>query len=561
MSRVAGAEPFSVATGTSFSASPAGRREAPGESAMTSAATRVASDLQQALEVIRSNHLYGNDLNTASVVKSSISGMLGELDPHSTYFDATEFRELLGEQSSEYSGTGSTISNFIKDGRAETYVVATHPDTAASRANLQYGDRIVAVNGNPVSGLASALVRDQVRGPRGSVVQVTVERAATGATEIVEMRRERVFQPSISSFGVIRGQVGYVALSGGFNHTTMTELNHALKELRRRGMRSLVLDLRGNTGGILEQAIEVAEKFLPAGRSIISQRGRYSFDERVWKSLNHSAERLPMVVLVDEQTASASEVVAGALQDNDRALVIGQNTFGKGLVQNVLELPSGGGLTLTTARYYTPSGRSIQRGYEGTGHYDYFHHRSNANGPRAKARTVTNRPVFGGQGITPDELTEKDGYDSNRAALIDPIFFFVREIINGRSRKFENLISSKDQIRQSVIFGTEPIAQDLIPAFREFIQGQHWSIRKEIVDSEAGFIGRQIKHQLTLAAFGSETAELSLVESDQEVAKAIGALPRAARLAEAAERIRLTADDKKTRQVAYPAGHGLNRRN
>ncbi|MBA3353984.1 MAG: hypothetical protein H0U23_16455, partial [Blastocatellia bacterium] len=140
MSRVAGAEPFSVESGTSFSASPAGRREAPGEGAMTSAATRVASDLQQALEVIRSNHLYGNDLNTASVVKSSISGMLGELDPHSTYFDATEFRELLGEQSSEYSGTGSTISNFIKDGRAETYVVATHPDTAAARANLQYGD-------------------------------------------------------------------------------------------------------------------------------------------------------------------------------------------------------------------------------------------------------------------------------------------------------------------------------------------------------------------------------------------------------------------------------------
>ena len=213
------------------------------------------------------------------------------------------------------------------------------------------------------------------------MVRMTVERVASGRLETIEMKRDRVFQPTLPNYFIVRDGIAYIDLSEGFSHTTSAEFAAALKELHRRGMTSLILDLRNNSGGILDQAIKVAEEFLPAGSAIISQRGRSIIDNREWRSANRNPEKLPMVVLVNDQTASASEVVAGALQDNDRALILGQNTFGKGLVQNVVGLPMGSGLTLTTARYFTPSGRSIQRTYTGTGMYDYFNHRTSGGTP------------------------------------------------------------------------------------------------------------------------------------------------------------------------------------
>ena len=562
ISQAPGPDPFRIDQGSSFSAS--AKRELPAVTApsITAPAGKIVSDLEEALNIIRRNHVDGAKLRGGELTKSSVSGMLAVLDPHSSYFDANEFSELLGEQDSEYSGTGSTISNFVRNGVTETYILSTHPESSAAKANLQYGDRIVSVDGEPISGLASDIVRDKVRGPRGSFVRMTIERASTGRIETITLKRDRVFQPTLPNYFIVRDGVAYIDLTEGFSHTTSAEFALALKELHRRGMSSLILDLRGNSGGILDQAVKTAEQFLPAGSVIISQRGRSPIDNREWKSANRNPENFPLVVLVDEQTASASEVVAGALQDNDRALIIGRTTFGKGLVQNVLDLPMGSGLTLTTARYYTPSGRSIQRTYDGAGMYDYFNHRSTAGDEtRSEAHTVTNRVVYGGNGITPDEPFQSEEFNAQKAALLDPIFFFVKEFVNPVQTAKDGTMTSRDEVRQSIIFGRQPLGKELLAKFIDHAKKYHRNIPLETINANTEFIIRRLNYELALATFGPGSAKHSQILSDAEVAVAIDALPRAARLAENARQVRNSPDNKKTRRVAFPTGQGRNRRN
>ena len=316
-------------------------------------------------------------------------------------------RNCSNDQRSEYFGIGSTISNYRDNSTYETFVISTFPDSPAARAGLRYGDKFIAVDGVKVSGKSSSYVRDLVRGKRGTTVRLTIERFDTRKIETIDLKRNRVPSPSIPDAYLLRQNIGYIDLSEGFNYTTVDEFNAVLSELKSQGMTSLILDLRDNPGGVLEQSVRLAEKFIPRGQTIVSQRGRFAIDNRVWKSENRNPENFPLVVLVNENSASASEIVAGALQDYDRALIVGENTFGKGLVQSVINLPYNSGLTLTTARYYTPSGRSIQRDYQNGSLYDYYIHK-NQNLPDDKllkpAKTITGRTIYGGNGITPDEV-------------------------------------------------------------------------------------------------------------------------------------------------------------
>jgi carboxyl-terminal processing protease len=275
-------------------------------------------------------------------------------------------------------------------------------------------------------------------------MRLTVERASNNRVETVEMRRGRVPQPSIPDAYILRPGIGYIDLSEGFNYTTYTELDTAVQDLKRSGMRSLILDLRGNGGGIVNQAVKVAERFLPSGTLILTQQGRARIDNRTWRSANPRAETMPLVVLVDENTASASEIVAGAFQDDDRALIVGDKTFGKGLVQGVIDLPGGTGLTLTAARYLTPSGRSIQRDYSKIDLYDYFNHKTPAadiDNPYFEARTATNRPVFGGDGIEPDEVIKSDTLSNVQVGLLDTIFAFSREAVKRTGSRARRVIA------------------------------------------------------------------------------------------------------------------------
>jgi len=395
------------------------------------------------------------------------------------------------------------------------------------------------VNGTNVLDQASDFVRDKLRGPDGTSLKITVERSATNRLETIELRRGRVLQPSIPDFYILRPGIGYISLTEGFNFTTNDEFDAALKTLRRQGMRSLILDLRGNGGGIVDQAVKVASKFLPAGTVILTQRGRSKIDNRVWRSENANPETLPLVLIVDENTASASEIVAGALQDCDRALIVGDKTFGKGLVQSVLDLPSGSGLTLTSARYLTPSGRSIQRDYSQVGLYDYFRHITPAadiDKPYFEARTVTDRKVTGGDGILPDELVKQPEISLDQVALLDPIFYFVREMANGR---IENVASQSTNV--SFEYGTPSVTASaaLTDAFASYIKiHPEFKITRTALTNEKDFITLHLRHDLTLAITGINAATKTLLQEDIQVARAIATLPNAAQLAQLAAKAR-----------------------
>lgn len=527
-------DPFAIGSGTSFSAS-GPSRSVPAKPA--TAADLIIADIEDAMNVIEKSHVGQTDRD--QLAKSSIESMLRVLDPHSNYFDQAEYSEFLNDQQSDYSGTGSTISGYVKDGKMGVYIISTFPGSPAFKAGLRFGDRIVAVAGEDVIGGDTLSVRNMVRGRRGTIVGLTIERADTKALETVQLKRERVPQPTIAAFYLLENGVGYVELSGGFGYATADELDRAIADLKRQGMKSLVLDLRGNTGGLLDQAVKVAEKFLPAGSLIVSQRGRRSNNNRVWHSANRNHETMPLTVLVDRSTASASEIVAGAIQDNDRGLIVGERTYGKGLVQNVLDLPFGSGLTLTTARYFTPSGRSIQREYAGGGNYEYFNHLrpgSKNSKPETAARTTTHRPVYGGDGIEPDESLRHTELNDPQAALLDPIFFFAREYVNGRLQDGSKNV--REEIRQKIIFGDSPLSEEIFTAFCAFVEKEKsWDLRHSDLTNETQFIKTRLRYDLAMAVFGISAANRVKTEDDPHVARAIAALPDSAKLAESASKL------------------------
>ncbi len=536
------AEPFSLKRGSTFSAS-GGSPNASGETTKNfSKISRIAVDISEAENIIRQYHIDAPRIAASEMTKTALIGALHTLDPHSNFFDQAEWKDLLDEERSGYSGIGATIANFYKGGVIDTFVLSTFPGSPAFRAPLRFGDKIVAINGEKMTGKASDVVRDKIRGTNGSLLRMTVERAESNRLETVEMRRGRVAQPSIPDAYMLRPGIGYIELSEGFNYTTNEEFDVAMQGLKHAGMRSLVLDLRGNGGGIVDQAVKVAEKFLPAGTLILTQRGRTRIDNRVWRSANNAAETMPLVVLVDQDTASASEIVAGAFQDDDRAMIIGEKTFGKGLVQSVIDLPSGTGLTLTSARYLTPSGRSIQRDYSKINLYDYYNHTGEtaaAAGAYFEARTITDRKVFGGDGILPDENIKSEELTAAQAALLDPLFFFAREVVSGRIAGQESYRSMAGSSGKRVTPSDLPFNETLSRSFEAYLKADpSWKINGRIVRSEAAFIKLRLRYNIVMASYGAISADQVLIEDDPQVAKAVETLPRSAQLAQNAARLR-----------------------
>jgi carboxyl-terminal processing protease len=533
-------EPFSIKRGSTFSASGGSATAETTEN--ETRPSRIAADILEAEAIIKNNYIGGRKITNNDLTKIALEGALLALDPHSSFYDAAEWRAMLDDQRSGYTGIGATIANFERGGVTETYVLATFPASPASRASLRYGDRIVAINGEKMTGLASDVVRDKIRGNSGTVFRLTVERAATSRVETLSVARGRVAQPSIPDSYILRPGVGYIELSEGFNYTTAQEFDVAMRELKRQGMRALVLDLRNNPGGIVDQAVKIAERFLPAGTLILTQRGRTRIDNRVWKSTNVNADAMPLVVLVNQDTASASEIVAGAFQDDDRAMIVGEKTFGKGLVQSVIDLPSGSGLTLTTARYLTPSGRSIQRDYSKLDLRDYYNHKSTLTAidkPFFEARTVTNRKVYGGDGIQPDEAVKIPTITKSQAALIDPLFFFAREVAQGRVAAAENYRSQQPTFGKRILSGEMQISDALLASFNEFtLKNFGDDFTADDLRNDAAFIRLRLRYNLVTASYGTISADQVLIEDDPQVAKAVETLPRSAELARLAAKMR-----------------------
>jgi carboxyl-terminal processing protease len=418
---------FKIAEGSTFSASGSTDRAAKPRSPAVAA---IVNDIDEAFEIVRQKFAASSKLNEELVVASSINRMLQELDPHSSYYTRQEFRELNDGHRGQYFGLGVSVSNFTKDGEIGAYVLSVTKGSPAERAGLKFGDRIVKVGDRDVRETDAISVRGLLRGPEGSMVTVIVERAGETLLQTFSARRAKVHQPSIPAAFMFDRGIGYIALTEGFNYTTAAEFNEALDRLKVQGMKSLIVDLRGNGGGIIEQAIMIAERFLPLGSVIVSQRGRYPLENRIWRSNSRKPETMPLVLLVDENTASASEIIAAAMQDNDRATIVGARTFGKGLVQDVVPLEDGSGIVLTSERYYAPSGRSIQREYSDSSLYDYFRHVSKGaliDKPSFASRTNKGRIVYGGDGIAPDIQIELPAWTPKDLREYEIAFFLARE--------------------------------------------------------------------------------------------------------------------------------------
>ncbi|HYE65252.1 MAG TPA: S41 family peptidase [Pyrinomonadaceae bacterium] len=538
----------SVSKSPARTASPDRRTSRTGRATNSSAIAAIERDFSEALTVIQENYVDGKKLNYNDVFKSSIIGMLRSLDPHSNYYDREEFEELRTDQRSEYYGIGASIGTQTVGDQTNTYILATFRNSPAERAGLRFGDLIKEVDGEPMRGKATVEVRDKIRGPRGSVVKLLVERAANGRLETIEITRDAVSQPSIPDAYMLKPGVGYIDMTHGFNFTTADELQEALDELRAKGMTSLVLDLRNNPGGFLDQAVRVAQMFLRNGQLILTQKGRNEQREYKVKNEIGTQDSTPLVILVNGNTASASEIVAGAVQDHDRGLIVGETSFGKGLVQGIWPLEYGAGLTLTSAKYYTPSGRLIQRDYSNGGLYDYYtrggstrldqqeEQTKKPTGP--ESRTDTGRTVYGGGGISPDEVVKPRLITPQQRRLLDPIFFFSRELVNGRLAGFDAYKVQRaidfDRTLQPTDF---PVTDALYKAFKAFVAKEpSWRFTSAQLDQNREFIALQLRFNLITAAYGSVKAGQVLINDDPQVAKAIEVLPRARELAMAAMR-------------------------
>jgi carboxyl-terminal processing protease len=512
-------------------------------------APAIKSDLSEALAVIQTNHIDGRNLDYGNIFKSSISGMLSVLDPHSTYFDPAEYAAFRTEQRSEYFGIGATIEDLREGKDVNTFIRATFPDSPAARAGLRFGDRILAVDEHSMKGKTYPEVRKFLLGARGTTVKVTVEHPATKLTETVSIVRDAVSLPSIAQAYMLRPGVGYVAMTGGFNFTTDDEFGEALKQLHSRGMNMLVLDLRGNRGGLLIQAVRVANRFLQRGQMIVTQKGRIKDSTQPYAAVNENPDSVPLVVLVNGDSASAAEIVAGALQDHDRALIVGETTFGKGLVQFPFQLDYDSALLLTIAKYYTPSGRLIQRDYSNGGNYDYYFpgglasdkNKQPAPQTGPQSQTDTGRAVYGGGGISPDEVVKPGTINAAERHVRDVLFAFSLELVSGRVKGFESYtIQRAIEFDHDLVSDDYPITDALFTELKKFAASKSstFNVTPDQLDKARNYAARQLRYNVLSAAYGYRTATQVFNDADPQIAKAVDAMPRARELALAASRAR-----------------------
>lgn len=506
----------------------------------------IRNDLSEALSVIQANHIDGRKLDYNSIFKASINSMLGVLDPHSTYFDPIEYASFKTEQRSEYYGIGATIEDLREGKDVNTFIRATFNESPAARAGLRFGDRIIAVDGQSMKGKTYPEVRKFLLGPRGTTVKVTVLHPSNKQIETVTIVRDAVPLPSIAQAYMLQPGVGYVAMTGGFNQTTADEFDDALKFLHSRGMTMLILDLRGNRGGLLIQSVRVANTFLQRGQLIVSQKGRVKEISQDYKAINESPDNVPLVVLVNGETASAAEIVAGALQDHDRALIMGETTFGKGLVQMPFQLDYESALLLTIAHYFTPSGRLIQRDYSNGGYNYYFPGGLAAeksqvapqNGP--ESHTDMGRAVYGGGGISPDETVKPGTITAVERHLRDVIFAFSLELVTGRVPGFESY-----KVQRSIEFDHDlgnddyPVTDALFKELKKFAATKNiFRATPEQIEKSRAFAERQLRYNILSAAYGYRVATQVFNDGDPQISRAVEAMPRARELAQAATRAR-----------------------
>jgi carboxyl-terminal processing protease len=508
----------------------------------SNASDELTDEFDEALSEIQESYAGKPDLEMLG--KHSIQGMLRQLDPHSSFFTKSEFDDVQTEQSSRTFGIGVTIAKR----NDRVYILSATPGGPSQRAGLRYGDAIIAIDKQNTADWMTDQIMHRVRGEKGEPIEITVERAGVTAPITVTLKRDEVKLASVkNSFMIGQGSIGYIALTGGFSSKTDEEVTDALTKLKQDGMRQLVLDLRDNPGGLLDQAISVSKKFLSPGQRIVEVRGRDGESSIKRVADNNVPETMPMVILMNHRTASASEVVAGALQDHDRALIVGENSFGKGLVQGIFTIWGGTGLVLTTAKYYTPTGRSIQRDYSKISFYDYYLNRTEAEQTALTQRgdglrTDLGRTVYGGGGITPDVEVKSPETGAVRARLFNGTFDFVRQLVAGQVTGMHEYRIGETQYKTKLSpedINRYPITDELIAAFRSYIATRpQFNVPDNQFNSQLEYTRSQMRREIINAAYGPDAGDQVYLPDDIQFRKAIESLDQARMLADNARRAR-----------------------
>jgi len=455
-----------------------------------------------------------------AIYKGAVPGMLRTLDPHSNFFDPKEYQALRDDQKGHYYGVGMTVGP--RSGK--TMVMAPFPGSPAYKAGIRPGDVIIMVNDKRTENLNTTEIADLLKGPRGTQVKIVITREGSEEPITFTVTRDEIRRNSVQDAFWVKPGIAYLKILS-FNETTTHEMEDNFKRLGENNIKGLVLDLRENPGGLLNEGVAVADHFLAKGQTIVSHRGRSSAEKPyIARNGNHGRD-YPIVVLVNKYSASAAEIVSGALQDHDRAWVLGETTFGKGLVQTVYPLSENTGLALTTAHFYTPSGRLIQRDYSNTSFYDYYYHKDeNARNLADVKMTDSGRTVYGGGGITPDEKYEMPKMDALEIQLAGKgaYFNFTRAYFGKHDTHLPKDWMPDDQT---------------IVEFHDYLLKEGYNFTEGQFLQDRDWIKRYLAKEMYVTAFNVDESDRIFNQTDPEVERAVDAMPKARALLETAKKV------------------------
>jgi carboxyl-terminal processing protease len=476
---------------------------------------------------------YVEALPTDRLVYSSIDGLLKTLDPHSSFFDPKSYAQMRERQQGSYYGLGVTIASIDGD----ITIQSIFEGSPAYKQGIRRGDVIARVEGEDMKGWTTEQAVRRLKGPKGTIVNISIRRR--GAEDLIDMEvvRDEVNITTVRGAFMMNETTGYVKL-GEFSETSDRELGAALEQLKAKGMKRLMFDLRDNPGGLLDQAILVSNRFLPEGDLVVYQRGRVpNSNEDYPARLKSAYTDLPVVVLVNRNSASASEIVAGALQDHDRGLIVGETTFGKALVQSVYRVSDDAGVAVTTARYYTPSGRMIQRPWDGSfDEYLMYSLRDQSdNKPRSNADlkfTDAGRKVYGGGGIEPDKFMAGpiEGFSPTRFGRQ----LYARQLFAQFADQFtaegDTRLAAANKTRKPIARGFA-VTDAMLADFRKLLETQKVSVDEAAYKQDLEFIRAMIHYDIDVALFGITEARRNLIGKDPQAQFGLQQFDDAVRLA------------------------------
>jgi carboxyl-terminal processing protease len=490
------------------------------------------------------NREYVEEVPSDRLVYGAIEGMLKTLDPHSSFFDPKQYAQLRERQEGKYYGLGISIQ--VLDG--DITVMSVFENSPAYRAGLRRGDVIARIEGQDPSGKtvmldtknwSSEQAVKKLKGPKGTTVNISIRRPGYDKLIDMEVERDEVAITTVRGTFMIDSTTGYMKL-GDFSETSDREVGQALEKLTAQGMKRLVFDLRDNPGGPLDQAIRIANRFLSRGDLIVYTRGRIANADQDYRGTDDPDYTGPVVVLVNRNSASASEIVSGALQDHDRALVVGETTFGKALVQSVYTISEKAGLALTTGRYFTPSGRMIQRPWDGAfdDYLTYTLREQKAERDHAATQlkyTDAGRKVYGGGGIEPDKFFAGpvQGFNPTR---------FGRSL-NARSAfaNYAERYAAEGDVRMGAATeGKKRLAHGftvtdaMLDDFKSFLQSEKIKVDEEAFAKDLEYVRAMIHFEIDVALFGVAEAQKNLIAKDPQAQFALTQFGDALKLTELA---------------------------